>query len=47
MNRFVMMAGSLLLIAVGGRSAEAATVYSSPVVQNSNAIGAATRCLQK
>ncbi len=47
MNRFVMMSVSLLLIADGGRNAEAATVYSSQVVQNSNAMGAATRCLQK
>lgn len=41
MNKFVMMIGSLLLIAAGGRNAEAATVDAGPVVQNSNAMGAA------
>ena len=41
MNKFVMMTGSLLLIAAGGANAEAATVDSGPVVQNSNAMGAA------
>ncbi len=39
MNRFFMMTGSLLLIAAGGRNAEAATVDSGPVVQNSNGRG--------
>ncbi len=41
MDKFVMMTGSLLLIAAGGANAEAATVDSGPLVQNSNAMGAA------